>query len=205
MSEDALIGFVYKNEKKLTYSRGDSGPDGLGYKMAKFCNSVTVQEMKEAFGKIHMVQKNSTPTVGQIEQCRPWLNLSVSSQSEKEWYCLLRKTQGDLGAYFGKNPCRYMIDYSNESVSDLFDYIVNLDTEKLEFWAYTNKDEPLLELDLNSFPDACEAGMAMIDCMKKADPEFMTFNETMNALWHMTAQAHGPQYDFHVSWPFNEP
>jgi hypothetical protein len=146
MSTRALYGFSCKGEEKITYCHQDGYPEGLGRKMLVFCRKKSLKKMQKRFEKIIMVDQESRPTTEQIMLCLPWLDLEVSRKSSDEWYCLLRKTQGEISSYFGKGKCRYMIDNSQ---SDNFEYkyVINLDTGMLEFWS--NHEVCTLDSEVN--------------------------------------------------------
>ena len=103
MSTRGLYGFHMNGQDKTTYNHYDSYPDGLGSDIALFCTKTTVQEMKELFSKIQMVKENEVPTPEQKEFCKRSgiVDFSVSNRSEDDWYCLLRKVQGNLNALKG--------------------------------------------------------------------------------------------------------
>jgi hypothetical protein len=180
MAEDGLIGFLYKGAKKITYHPSASTPEALGYQVAIFCSRTPVEVMKAGFDKIKMVTARTEPTDKQVEECRRWM---APGGNEKDWACLLGKTQGDLSAYFIWRRCKYMIDGSKSIGSIFFKYIVNLDTEKLEFWTYVDFSKPLAEFDLNSFPHPKEAAWAMIEALKGVDDSYQTYSGSLDGAY----------------------
>ncbi|MDR1639758.1 MAG: hypothetical protein LBT59_08705 [Clostridiales bacterium] len=156
MGTRALYGFSYKGESKIGYCQMDGYPDCLGRKMLIFCRKKSLKKMRKCFKKIIMVDLDSRPTQTQILMCMPWLDLNVSNKSADDWYCLLRKTQGEISAYFGKGKCEYMLD-SSKIENFEYKYIINLDTGKLEFWS-NGKDLTLdSEVDLRDKSEVDEA------------------------------------------------
>jgi hypothetical protein len=141
-----LYGFRYKGEDKINYCHCDGYPSELGVKILAFCKKKSLKKLKKRFKEIVMVAQDSHPTTEQILSCMAWLDLNVSNKTADDWYCLLRKTQGELGAYFGEGKCKYMIDMSHLHFS--YKYVINLDTERLEIWK--NHEELTLnkEVDL---------------------------------------------------------
>lgn len=135
MGTRGLYGFRKNGVDKTTYNHYDSYPDGLGNNVLLFVNSHNLKELNDIYDKIILVDETSTPTVEQIKECMDYLDLDVSNQSVEDWYCLLRKAQGDLEHYSGN--LKYMIDNHDFILDSLFceyAYIINLDTNKLEFW-----------------------------------------------------------------------
>lgn len=142
MGTRGLYGIRKDGFDKTTYNHYDSYPDCLGHDMVKFCASHSPEEMKKLFDSIILVREDDTPTAEQIEFCvgMGYLDKTVSTKSENDWYCLLRNIQGDLSALYdcyAKNGRAYMID-SHEFICDSlfceYAYIINLDTEMFEFW-----------------------------------------------------------------------
>ena len=135
MGTRGLWGFRYQKKDKLTYNHYDSYPTGLGEIIRKFVEEHSVAELKKIATKIELVDKDTKPTKTQIQNCAKWTDLTVSNQSTEDWYCLLREAQGSPESY--ASDLKYMID-SKEFIKDSlfceYAYIINLDTEKVEFY-----------------------------------------------------------------------
>jgi hypothetical protein len=141
MGTRGLYGFRKNGIDKTTYNHWDSYPECLGNAMARFCKETSVNEMHEIFDRLVLVKENSTPTENQITECVAYYDGNVSSQAVDDWYCLLRNAQGDPNAY--KNGLRYMIDntsFIKDSLFCEFAYIINLETECLEFYRGFQKE-----------------------------------------------------------------
>lgn len=145
MSTRGCYGFRKNGIDKLTYNHFDSYPDGLGRDIVEFCKSTSIAEMNEIFDKIVLVDNYNKPTAKQIKECIDYYDGSVSTQSVEDWYCLLRNTQGNLDVY--KNGLKYMIDncgFIKDSLFCEFAYIINLDTNDLEFYVgFQHEPSPL--------------------------------------------------------------
>lgn len=141
MGTRGLYGFRKNGEDKLTYNHFDSYPDWLGRNVVKFCKETSIEDMNKIFDKIILVDENAKPTETQIANCIKYYDGRVSTQSVEDWYCLLRDAQGNLNVY--KDGLRYMID-SQEFIKDSlfceFAYIINLDTNCLEFYLGFQKE-----------------------------------------------------------------
>lgn len=141
MGTRGLYGFRKNGEDKLTYNHFDSYPDWLGRKVVEFCKETSIEEMNKIFDKIVLVDENVKPTRTQILECIKYYDNSVSTQSVEDWYCLLRDAQGNLNAY--KDGLEYMIDnqeFIKDSLFCEFAYIINLDTNCLEFYLGFQKE-----------------------------------------------------------------
>lgn len=135
MGTRGLYGFRKNGVDKTTYNHFDSYPDWLGHEVVKFCKETSIEEMNEIFDRIVLVNEMDKPTKKQISECIEYYNENVSTRSVDDWYCLLREAQGDLNAY--KRGLKYMTDGSDFIKDSLFceyAYIINLDTNCLEFW-----------------------------------------------------------------------
>lgn len=137
MGTRGLYGFRFNGVEKFTYNHYDSYPDGLGAEVANFCQSTSVEKMKDIFSRIQMVNNGDKPTPEQVEACKSFTNLNVSTGSTDDWYCLLRELQGELCKLNDIPGTIYMIDnhdFIKDSLFCEYAYIIDLDAETLEFW-----------------------------------------------------------------------
>lgn len=149
MSTRGAYGFRKNGIDKLSYNHSDSYPDCLGHKMSVFCSSLTIDELNKFCDAIVMVNEDDTPTPEQKAQYAEATDLSVSRGTDDEWYCVLRNLQGELHQLFrmyqsGITP--YMIDnaeFIKDSLFCEYAYIINLDTDCLEYWVgFQRKPDP---------------------------------------------------------------
>ena len=141
MGTRGAYGFRIHQKDKVTYNHCDSYPSDLGVTVIKFIKSTPTLELKIIAGKITLIDEHSKPTIKQKNQCNNWADLSVSTQSLNDWYCLLHKTQGNLNIY--KEGLEYMIDSKSFLIDSLFcewAYIINVDTNMLEIYKGFNED-----------------------------------------------------------------
>lgn len=142
MSTRGLYGFRKNGIDKCTYNHCDSYPDWLGREVLEFCAINNIDKLSRLFDNIEMVSEDSTPTEKQIEICKKegYINLNVSSQSETDWYCLLRNLQGNFKAYtecINRDGAMFMtdgIDFIQDSLFCEYAYIINIDDKTLEFY-----------------------------------------------------------------------
>lgn len=135
MSTRGTVGFRKNGEDKLMYVHCGSSPEELGERVVSFIKQTDVSEMESIYDKIVMIDENAKPTRRQIKECEKWTSLAVSDGSVKDWYCLLRRAQGNLFAF--KEGLVYMLDggdFIRNGRSCLYGYIINLDKKILEFW-----------------------------------------------------------------------
>lgn len=138
MGTRGLYGLRKNGIDKTSYNHFDSYPEGLGNDILKFIKNHSVKEMNDFYDRIIMVDESSTPTAEEIANCKNngSINLTVSSRSVDDWYCLLRELQGDLESLY-KCEFAYMTDgqdFIKDSLFCEYAYIINLDTNMLEFY-----------------------------------------------------------------------
>ena len=141
MSTRGCYGFRKNGIDKITYNHYDSYHDYFGKIMVKFCKETSLDEMNEIYGRLILVDEGGKPTPEQIEECKRYYNGDVSRKTPEDWYCLLRNAQGEPNEY--KNGLRYMIDnhdFIKDSLFCEYAYIINLDTNSLEFWVGFQKE-----------------------------------------------------------------
>lgn len=141
MGTRGCYGFRKNGVDKLTYNHFDSYPDYLGRHIIQFCKETSIEEMNEIFDRIHLVNGRFKPDSDHIKECMPYYNGNVGNQSIHDWYCLLREAQGNLNVY--KNGLKYMVDdvdFIKDSLFCEYAYIINLDTNELEFWVGFQKE-----------------------------------------------------------------
>lgn len=135
MGTRGLYGFRKNGIDKTTYNHWDSYPDCLGHTMVEFCKETSITEMNEIYDKLVLVEEGSKPTKKQIGECIEFYDGGVSTGDTSDWYCLLREAQGNPNVY--KHGLKYMIDnheFIKDSLFCEYAYIINLDTNCLEFW-----------------------------------------------------------------------
>ena len=152
MSTRGCIGFRINEVDKVMYNHCDSYPRGLGEEVLEFIATTPIKELKAIAKKIQLVEaydKNGDDTIidpAHLSKFKRYADPSVGeSMSNKEvhtYYQLLRNTQGDLGAY--KGDLDIMIDNKEFLYSGLYceyAYIINIDTEMLEFYVGFRKNK----------------------------------------------------------------
>lgn len=158
MGTRGLYGFYYKGRYYLVYNHWDSYPNGLGMKLVAelvdwFKAGKDIDGLKESLSKIKFVSdcgdgnspwiKRGAPTEEDIEALKPWTDLTVSNQTDQEWYCLLRKTQGSLTKVL---DCGYMLLREGYNCpkdwDDIFiEWVYVVDLDNAEFIAYEGSEE----------------------------------------------------------------
>lgn len=140
MSTNGALGFRINKQDKIMYNHMDSYPHGLGQDVVEFIRSYSIEDIRQKAREIIMVNSDTYPTEKQIKQCQYWTVSEVRFSDNPDWYSLLRGAQGNLSAYMNGLP--YMKDsqgFLRNSLYCEYAYIINLDTNELEFYSGFNK------------------------------------------------------------------
>jgi hypothetical protein len=137
-------GYIKNDEMKVTYNHFDSYPEGLGQRVLDFCNTKTVSELNEIYEKMRIVEEDDAPTINDIELCKKHylVDLGVSRQSVDDWYCLLRKAQGDPQKYADVGIMTDGSNFLKDSLFCEYAYLINLDSNMLEIYEGFQKSQP---------------------------------------------------------------
>jgi len=140
MGTRGAFGFHIDGETKVSYNHYDSYPEGLGDSIVKWVESavrgqsLNPVELLTKVRALEPVPENRPPTDDEIARLEPWTDLSVSKKSTEDWYCLLRKAQGDLSAML---EAGFYSDYKSFLADSLFcewAYVTNFDDELFEVY-----------------------------------------------------------------------
>lgn len=143
MGTRGLYGFKYKGKYYIYYSHCDSYFSGLGKQLWKelreMLNDGELEEWLELIEAIKVVEEDDIPTEEDIENCEDFTDLTVSTRSAYDWYCLLYKTQGKLKDTINAG---YVVVKNKNDVDDIgkccsgydvsYVYLIDFDNEKFE-------------------------------------------------------------------------
>ena len=141
MGTRGAYGFRIKEQDKVTYNHFDSYPECLGRNMLQYISHTSLPRMRRAANRIVLVEQDSKPSPELIEKYKDFADLGVSRRTLTEWYCLLRKAQGNLFPY--NQNLRHMIDSHAFLADSLFcewAYIIDLDNSQFEVYRGFNQD-----------------------------------------------------------------
>jgi hypothetical protein len=97
MGTNGAMVFVVEGERKEQYVHNDSYPEGLGVDVLKWLRkSWEDPAVHEAARNLKPIPvDHPDPTVEEQTALAKYTDLGVSGQSLFDWYCLLRRCQGD--------------------------------------------------------------------------------------------------------------
>jgi len=144
MGTRGALGFRLNGQDHLTYNQFDSYPDCMGHNTLEFIvkryraldYDGMIAGLKEDVSNLVAVNEDEKPTEAQkaMLKAQGCLDLGVSKQSEDDWYCLLRNTQGNLEKILAARFYSPANDFVMDSLFCEYAYIINLDEEVLEFY-----------------------------------------------------------------------
>lgn len=139
MSTRGSFGTMSNGTLKLTYNHSDSYPEGLGVDLAKQLVKLMEKHdqtsLKTLADLITLVDDESKPNEEQIKKLSKWTDLNVGDQSNKDWYCVLRDTQGKLDVIL--EEVGFMNegnDFPKDSLFCEWAYVANFDDMTLEVY-----------------------------------------------------------------------
>lgn len=149
MGTRGLFGFYYKGRFYVVYNHWDSYPSGLGIKVLnsiiKAIKDGTIQQWKEKVITIKEVDENTPPTAEDIQKLSAYTDLCVSTQSTSDWYCLLRNCQGSIESVLDSGYILNAVDSDGHPEFQEYAYVVNFDTDNLDFYDDGMTSYPLTE------------------------------------------------------------
>lgn len=131
MGTRGLMAFRCDGVDKGAYNHWDSYPSGLGAKLVDFVRQHVVGHLEDVRQSVRsltvIADGHNVPTEEQVRQLQEFADDNVSSGKRTEWYCLLRKCQGDPENTLVSG---YILDGMNFIYDSLFcewAYVINLD------------------------------------------------------------------------------
>jgi hypothetical protein len=95
MGTQGKFGYIISGKMYLMHVQYDANMlwDLLIRDLFILLSHFSVNELKEKFQQIIIVETETEPTPTDIEKCKYFTNLSVSYRSTSDWYCLLYECQ----------------------------------------------------------------------------------------------------------------
>ncbi len=134
MGTRGLFGFYWAGHFYVIYNHCDSYPAELGVNIVTEVLAADLDKWKVAILGLKSVSDSKPPTAQDIQNLRGSTDLRVASQSQSDWYCLLRGTQGSLDKVL---KAGYIINYTDDDGKPHWQdyaYIINFDTNQFDFY-----------------------------------------------------------------------
>jgi hypothetical protein len=147
MGTSGAVGFRIGGRNIIYYNHFDSYPEGLGKKVVEFCEYLMdmqsvdenyIDKVRDNVRKVKFVDNSIPPTPKQIKMYERFIDLRVSEQNLKDWYCLLRKAQMAEGLYAMANgelqDIQDAANFIKDSLFCEYAYIIDLDNLTIELY-----------------------------------------------------------------------
>lgn len=136
MGTRGFVGFVADDTEKIAYNHFDSYPSGLGVDVLEWLRfaATDVASLREQVKALRVVESDSAPTTEDVERLADFADLNVSSKDVREWYVLLRETQGNPGAMLQAGVILNAASFPLDSLFAEWGYVVDLDAETFEVY-----------------------------------------------------------------------
>jgi len=149
MGANGIFGFIYKGKYYLCYHHSDPDPDSLGVTLILEILSANLAEWKALLENIKIIDKKTKVTKAIALKLAKYADLTVSNQTPKEWYCLLRYCQGSFHHVLHSGYLDNCVDKNGKPEFQDFGYILNFDNDTFEFYKGHSKPKitPLGKLE----------------------------------------------------------
>jgi hypothetical protein len=142
MSTNGAVGFVLDGKEYVAYNHSDSYPNWLGDKVVKEIHELVhragVSAIRDKVRALTLVDEDATPTEDQAKALATTRNEGVSTGDN--FYSYLREAQGSLVSYLHLGFMPDNADFLNDSLLCEYAYIVNLDTNNLDYYRGFQRD-----------------------------------------------------------------
>jgi hypothetical protein len=142
MSTRGTVAVKIDGKIKSSYNHSDSYPSWLGNRVLEFLKDADLHEVRRQARALEPVPDRE-PSIEEVKRLKPYIDLGVSTGSTKEWYCVLRGTQGDLAKILDAGFYEPFPVGAEE-----WSYVVDLDAERLTIFDFDTQvaDIPFAEL-----------------------------------------------------------
>lgn len=137
MGTSGFMGIVVDGKQKIGYAHWDAYPAALGCDTLDALRTLLAEDRKGARKRaqaLKVVTQDTPPTPDEQRALARFADQGVSTKALDEWYVLLRRTQGDLGAVLDAG---YVEDASQAPYDSLYSewgYLVDFDAKVFEVY-----------------------------------------------------------------------
>lgn len=144
MGTRGIMAFAHRGTVKAMYNHFDSYPSGLGKDIADWIRELPEDLSEEIalFDRLEAVNEDVSPTEDQKLALLRYFNPRVSTQSDNDWYSLLRESQGDPAAALSAGFYVDGYEFGYDSLFCEWAYVVDLDRKVVEVYKGFQKSAP---------------------------------------------------------------
>lgn len=138
MGTRGFVGFIDDDgNEKITYNHWDSYPSGLGSDVLTWLRTKVEREpatLRKQVGNLRMVQHDTPVTDEDLATLKRFHNGDVSTGDEREWYALLRNTQGDPALILEAGVAEDASGFPSDSLFCEWGYLIDLEQDRFEVY-----------------------------------------------------------------------
>jgi len=139
MGTRGMLGFHINGQDVAQYVHYDAYPEELGKKIvedvASAIATMGLDGLKKRLLELETLTQDAKPTPEQMKRLEPYADLSVSTGSLTDPYCLTRRCQGSLSTTIEANAMlAHDIDFMKQSLHCEWAYFVNIDAGTFEVY-----------------------------------------------------------------------
>lgn len=137
MGTRGFVGFVADGVEKIAYNHWDSYPSGLGADTLAWLRFAAqdVENLRQLVRALRVIDEDSPPpTEDDLKRLAEFADLNVSTRDPREWYVLLRETQGNPANMLLAGVIEDASDFPADSLFAEWGYVVDLDAETFEVY-----------------------------------------------------------------------
>lgn len=136
MSTRGLWGYKHDGIVKVTYNHSDSYPAALGQDVLDFARDsvADLPALRERVDALRLVDESDAPTAEDVERLARFADLHVSTQDVREWYVLLRETQGAPDETLDAGVMIDSFLFGFDSLFCEYGYLIDLDAERFDVY-----------------------------------------------------------------------
>lgn len=135
MAVRGTISIIYNGKCICLYNHWTSFPEDLGVDLIKelieLLGKFSMEELIAKFENLVIVTNNETPTEEQINKLSQYADVTVSTKTLSDWYCLLHKCQGSIIKTLESGYALH------NDTKEIFNYVIDLDQSTLTCDEYT--------------------------------------------------------------------
>jgi hypothetical protein len=136
MGTRGFITFVADGVEKTAYNQFDSYPEGVGSSVLVWLRFAAqdLEDLRERVKALRVVSRESTPTDEDVKRLAAFADLRVSYQDPREWYVLLRETQGSPATMLQAGMIEDASQFPADSLFAEWGYVIDLDKRVFEVY-----------------------------------------------------------------------
>lgn len=142
MGTRGFLGFVADGAEKIAYNHWDSYPEGLGTDVLAWLRAAMddPDATARAARELRVVASSSVPSPEDIERLAAFADTTVGDQRADDWYCLLRKTQGDPSSILKAGVLVDASEFPSDSLFAEWGYVADFDAGVFEVYRGFQKE-----------------------------------------------------------------